>query len=345
MKRLIRVFCCLVATTAAFTPSQPSVVSSTYLSSSYLDGMSAASTSMMKPASYGFTGSSYGNNPQQQQESFGASLSVPQQQQQRQPASSTAAAAADDMEFSFAPASYFAKEKLVSKGPRPTADWGTPADASLKLCDDGTFRAGSWYCTEGGWPSSDKGKAVTEVFYVAEGYGSLDDADGVRHYFGPGDTVIIPKGHTGRWDVYQPIHKVWAVNAHDNIEERGQPIRIQVDRYNSLAPHFLTPTLGGNDPLYGQTTLSNSAGTSSKTFYNVGPTQVGAWTSEAGNTVQVHQGKRAWIHLLEGIVVITNAATGVSRRCVAGDTMVVPAGWCGYVDVIQRTKKLWTVAL
>jgi uncharacterized cupin superfamily protein len=45
-----------------------------------------------------------------------------------------------------------------------------------------------------------------------EGYGSLDDADGVRHYFGPGDNVIIPKGHTGRWDVNQPIRKVWAVN-------------------------------------------------------------------------------------------------------------------------------------
>lgn len=132
--------------------------------------------------------------------------------------------------------------------------------------------------------------------------------------------------------------------AHDNIEERGHPIRIQVDRYNSLAPQFLTPTLDGNDPLYGQTTSSNSAGASSKTFYNVGPTQVGAWTSEAGNTIQVHQGKRAWIHLLEGIVVITNAATGVSRRCVAGDTMVVPTGWYGYVDVIERTKKLWTVA-
>lgn len=208
MIRLIRFFGCLVATTTAFTPSRSNVVSSTHLLSSYLDGMSAASTSTMKPASYGFTGSSYGNHPQPQELSFGASsLSVPQQQP---PASSTAAA--DEQEFAFAPTSYFAMDKLVSKGPRPTADWGTPADASLKLCDDGTFRAGSWYCTAGGWPSSDKGKAVTEVFYVVEGYGSLDDADGVRHYFGPGDTVIIPKGHTGRWDVYQPIHKVWAVN-------------------------------------------------------------------------------------------------------------------------------------
>jgi len=34
----------------------------------------------------------------------------------------------------------------------------------------------------------------------------------LEHYFGPGDNVIIPKGHTGRWDVYEPIHKVWAVN-------------------------------------------------------------------------------------------------------------------------------------
>lgn len=152
----------------------------------------------MKPASYGVTGKPYN---MAQENSIGSYQAAGASQLVEEAA----------VEFSFASESYFGMHNLESKGPRPTKDWGTPADASRKLCDDGTFRAGAWFCSEGGWPSPN-GKAVTEIFYVLEGYGSLDDTDGFRHYFGPGDNVIIPKGHSGRWDVNQPIRKVWAVN-------------------------------------------------------------------------------------------------------------------------------------
>ena len=117
-----------------------------------------------------------------------------------------------------APLDYFGLDKLVSKGPRATKDWGSPQDATRKLADDGTLRGGSWFCSEGGWPSPNQ-KAATEIFFVLEGHGMLGDSDGAKHYFGPGDTVIIPKGHSGRWDVHTPIHKIWAVNAHEFIEE------------------------------------------------------------------------------------------------------------------------------
>merc|ERR1712087_1101615 len=131
----------------------------------------------------------------------------------------------------------------------------------------------------GGW-ASPNGKAVTEVFYVLEGHGMLGDADGAKHFFGPGDMVIIPKGHTGRWDVNGPIHKVWAVNAHDNIEESGPIIRVQVDHYKDFAPHCLSgerkmgtyaSNTSASDPLYGNT---GSVPSASNTFYDVGPTKV-----------------------------------------------------------------------
>jgi uncharacterized cupin superfamily protein len=176
--------------------------------SSYLDSLDFSNGEIMRPASYGVTGQSY-NIPQ---DSWGSYLVPPPPPQETSPAANAGMVVEEEAsEFPFAPASYFGMEQLESKGSRSTADWGTPADASRKLCGDGTFSAGAWYCSEGGWPSPN-GKAATEVFYVLEGYGSLDDADGVRHYFGPGDNVIIPKGHTGRWDVNQPIRKVWAVN-------------------------------------------------------------------------------------------------------------------------------------
>lgn len=288
---------------------------------SYLNELEGPSTAM-KPASYSPFGSSYTPN---------FSNVVPE--------SSTNID--QDMEISFAPGNFFGLHNLVSKGPRGS-DWGTPADATCKLCDDGSFRAGAWYCSEGGWPSPN-GKKHTEVFYVLEGYGSLEDADGVRHYFGPGDNVIIPKGHTGRWDVNQPIRKVWAVNDHERVEESSNPIRVQVDHYNSWAPQFMTKNLDNQqDPLYGH--LSGSTTTSSsKTFYDVGPTQVGVWSSEPGSYVVSH-GKRAWIHLLEGVMYVSNGANGSAYRCVAGDTIVLPAGWWGTVDVMETTKQLWTIA-
>jgi uncharacterized cupin superfamily protein len=47
-------------------------------------------------------------------------------------------------------------------------------------------------------------------------------------------------------------------------------------------------------------------------------------------------------HVLEGVFFLTNTdADGSARRCVAGDTVVIPKGWTGHVDVIQTVKKLW----
>jgi len=232
---------------------------------------------------------------------------------------------------------YFSLDKLVGKGARTTADWGTPADASRKLADDGMLRSGSWYCSEGGWPSPNP-KAHTEVFYVLEGHGMLGDADGAKHYFGPGDTVTIPKGHTGRWDVYSPIHKVWAVNAHDRIEETSTPIRVQVDHYHEFGPEKLTSNVGGYDPLY----RSESFNISYNTFYDVGPTKVGVWTAGVGS-ISVQNAPKSFFHLLEGTLYVNNDVTGEAKRCVAGDTVMLPESWCGHIDVIEPVKKLYTV--
>ena len=151
--------------------------------------------------------------------------------------------------------------------------------------------------------------------------------------------VIIPKGHTGRWDVNTPIHKVWAVNAHDHIEESGPIIRVQVDHYKDYFGSNLVDT-SGNDPLYGNTGAVSSA---SNTFYNVGPTKVGAWACQPGS-FEVAYGERQWFFVLEGVMFITDASDGTSKRCVAGDTVMLPAGWSGYVDVLAPVKKVFTVA-
>ena len=91
--------------------------------------------------------------------------------------------------ISYASPDYFAFSNLQSKGPR-AGDWGTPSEATRKLDDDGILRVGAWYCSEGGWPSPNQ-KAHTEIFYVLEGHACLTDADGMKHYFGPGDVSLF----------------------------------------------------------------------------------------------------------------------------------------------------------
>ena len=240
--------------------------------------------------------------------------------------------------FPYAPLEYFKIANLAFKGPRTTADWGAPEDASRPLAEDGELRAGAWWCAPGGWPSPNP-KAHTEIFYVLSGHGSLGDADGVTHHFGPGDTVIIPKGHTGRWDIQESIHKVWAVNAHARVEEKGPIIRTQVDGYHTFAPHNMVPN-GGLDFLY----RSSNPAIASNCFYNVGPTKVGVWTCPAPTSFPVTNGPRSFFFVLEGVVVVTDGVSKDARRCVAGDTVMLREGWSGHIDVIEPCKKLWTTA-
>lgn len=223
------------------------------------------------------------------------------------------------------------------------------------MADDGDFRVGACFSGEGGWPSPNP-KAVTEVFYVFEGHGCLEDTDGAKHYFGPGDTVIIPKGHSGRWDVLAPVHKVWAVNAHERIETRSSPIRVVVRHFHDMfAPHEsdvdrarynAVDIANSRQNLYGMEDAGET-----RTVYNVGPTRVGAWLCDEGGSFSIDLGgslggggERIFFHLLEGILFLTDSTDGSARRCEPGDTVMLPAGFRGHIDVIAPVRKLWTTA-
>ncbi|KAJ8599619.1 hypothetical protein CTAYLR_004693 [Chrysophaeum taylorii] len=227
----------------------------------------------------------------------------------------------EETSFSHAPQSYFAIDKLRAKGPRKNADVGQPHDATRPLATVGPTSAGSWWCASGGWPSPSP-RATTEVFFVFEGHGCLTDLDGTPHYFGPGDTVVLPKGWSGRWDVARPIHKVWFVHDHPNVEESSYPIRAVITHYSDLARLHGSPT--------------------ARSIYNVGPTEVGCLMLAPGSFPVVDQAKTEGFHVLEGLFFLTDA-DGNARRCVPGDTVVCPKGWSGTWDVFDDVRSLWVV--
>lgn len=231
--------------------------------------------------------------------------------------------------FTHAPISYFTYDKLTPKGPRANADVGQPHDATRPLVTEGSISAGTWWCAAGGWPSPAQ-RPTTEIFLVFSGQGSVTDLDGTNHPFGPGDTVVLPKGWSGRWDIAQDIHKVWFVHDHPNIEETSTPIRALIAPYGDLVPEYQNPlnALARTEP--------------TRSIYNVGPTAVSSSTLTAGSYT-VNNPTTECFHVVEGVFFLTNAVDGSAQRCVAGDTVVLPKGWSGQYDVIETVRKLSVV--
>ena len=234
------------------------------------------------------------------------------------------AAGGSMLTFSHAPLSFFALDNLTPKGPRKNADVGEPCDATRALAKAGAASVGSWHCTEGGWDSPTL-RATTEAFYVFTGEGSVTDVDGMVHKFGAGDTVVLPKGWSGRWDVTKAIHKVWVVHDHPDVKDAASPVRAVVS-----PTEVPTELVMRESPVYG------SPASATHTIYDVGPTSVGFWTCTPGSFRESRESTE-WQHVLEGTFFLTNA-DGSAQRCVAGDTVLMPKGWSGLVDVIEPVK-------
>jgi len=226
------------------------------------------------------------------------------------PAMETVKEAADGQAVAFqhATRAYFALDLLTSKGPRKNPDVGNPADATRPLGKVGPVSAGSWSCTDGGWDSPAR-RATSEVFYVWSGSGCVTDVDGTKHPFGPGDTVVLPKNWSGRWDVYATIHKVWFVHDHPDFHQ-PEPIRAVI------APR--------------------TAYDSMQKVYQAANMSVGSWTRSTGSFEEVRQ-TTEWLHVLEGVFFMTNS-DGSAKRVVAGDTVLTPKGWRGMLDVLEPVR-------
>lgn len=237
--------------------------------------------------------------------------------------------------FWHAPLAFFDRENMTLKGPRKGADVGNPHDATRELTSVGSVSVGTWWCGAGGWPSPAL-RTTTEVFFVLSGHGCLTDDDGMLHEFRTGDIVVLPKGWSGRWDIFEDIHKIWFVNEHPFIEETSKTIRALVVPSNTLGPQYMSPQKAMTDVIHG------SPRTSSGKIYDAGPTTVGCWACTPGSFLVEDLPRTESFLVLDGTFFLSTP-DGHAQRCAAGDTVVLPKGWTGYWDVIETVKKLWVV--
>jgi len=135
-----------------------------------------------------------------------------------------------------------------------------------------------------------------------------------------GDTVILPKCWSGRWDITEAIHKVWIVHDHPDIEGASTPIRAVIVPAASFSAD-------SSEELSAQ-------GSSTRKVYEEGPTCVACWASSRATYHVPEQTTTESLHVLQGLFFVTNA-DGSARRCVAGDTLITPKGWSGHWDIIE----------
>src|SRR5262249_910719 len=100
---------------------------------------------------------------------------------------------------------------LEDFGPRPGADSGDPhISARVFFRDDTTpLEFGVWAATPGG--RSTGGGPGGETVQILSGRARLTDAGGRAVELGAGDVLVLPRGWSGRWDVLEPVRKLYII--------------------------------------------------------------------------------------------------------------------------------------
>jgi len=100
---------------------------------------------------------------------------------------------------------------LHDLGPRVGADSGDPRMSGWIFFggEDEPIEVGVWACTPGGWTVTDR--PDTETVRIISGRARLTDAGGRAAELGPGDLLVLPRGWSGRWDILEPVRKLYVI--------------------------------------------------------------------------------------------------------------------------------------
>jgi len=96
---------------------------------------------------------------------------------------------------------FLPSDKLIAGNPRQCV-WKHYADAS------GKFFAGIWRSEVGKWRIS-----YTEEEYcqILQGTSIIEDSAGHAVTVSAGDSVVVPRGFVGTWEVVEPTQKIYVI--------------------------------------------------------------------------------------------------------------------------------------
>jgi uncharacterized cupin superfamily protein len=101
---------------------------------------------------------------------------------------------------------------LPATGPRAGADAGDPQTSTLvfRAGDERAPEVGVWECTPGSWTIENRPDA--EVCVILSGRARMTDEGGEPVEIGPGDTLVLPRGWSGRWEILEPLRKIFVIS-------------------------------------------------------------------------------------------------------------------------------------
>mmetsp|Transcript_8934 Transcript_8934/g.22347 ORF Transcript_8934/g.22347 Transcript_8934/m.22347 type:complete len:346 (+) Transcript_8934:41-1078(+) len=85
--------------------------------------------------------------------------------------------------------------------------YAAPANLAQPIYDLGPTSVGFLTCAPGAFEVAPRDSA--EVLFVTEGAFFMTNADGSAQRCAAGDTIVLPVGWSGRWDIIEPTTTVW----------------------------------------------------------------------------------------------------------------------------------------
>ena len=85
--------------------------------------------------------------------------------------------------------------------------YAAPANLAQPIYDLGPTSVGFLSCAPGAFEVAPRDSA--EVLFVVEGAFFMSNADGSAQRCAAGDTIVLPRGWSGRWDIIEPTSTVW----------------------------------------------------------------------------------------------------------------------------------------
>jgi len=101
---------------------------------------------------------------------------------------------------------------LSIPSPKPTSrtNGQVESNAPIWTSEDGAVRVGVWECTPGVFTADRTGNS--EICYILSGLVEMRHVDGRVERLGAGDSLILPKGWAGEWNIIETTRKMYVTH-------------------------------------------------------------------------------------------------------------------------------------